>query len=912
MEDYYNQIFRMMPVPCQILKVVGSSFVIVECNDFYLQATGAKKEDFLDKLAEEVFIGNPEHGKDETELLLQSFKKVKATEKKDKVEISGYDILQGNPGKTIWSAENYPLLNKKGEVEYILHTVQDITEQTTAKIKKKALYHQLDIRDKKYRHFIEENPDAIYVLDTDGNFLYVNEGVSRITETSKEELLGMDFLPFCTPRDREKILENFDNAVKGNPIDFEANFVSAKGKEMILHISYMPVQVNEAGHVTAIYAIAKDVTLLHNSQKITVEKVKFLEVNALFISSLLQNERLEDEVLNESFEVVGKAMRVDRMYYFGTSYSENAGEDVIRMKIEWTNDGISPQIDNPDMLDIPVSQVGEIMGHLAKNEAFKANLNELPEGFLRDIFLDQNIKSMLLLPVFVQNDLVGLIGFDDCIQERNWREDEISFLKSLTHNLSNAMENKASKKALKLQEEQLKRSEEKFKALVQEGSDLIAIINLEGVYKFVSESSTTILGIEPEEFIGKNAFEFIHPEDLDRVWETFSALDSKKQIKISPFRFKDGQGHWRWIETTATNMIDDPAVNGIVANSKDIHKELGQAQEIKEINERYRLAATATKDIIYDCDLEKNQSKEFHNSLKDILGYSAEEVSKNKFWNKNIHPEDFEREQEKLKMSLADKNENFLKSKYRFKRADGSYANVIDKGYIIRNKKGKAIRIVGAVTDISDLTAKEEALKIANMRFKRAMKATNEMIWDWDFSTGRVIRSKGYSTIFHYPREKSNSGSKDWERKIVLEDRERVKESFKRALASKKQRKWKEEYRFEKGNGEIAYVIDRGYIVRGKNGEAIRMVGAVLDVTESRRLIGEIKTQNGILREIAWEQAHLVRGPLARLKGLLPLLKEEDNEWTREEVLEHIFTSADELDEVVKGIISKTEKIEVN
>ena len=91
------------------------------------------------------------------------------------------------------------------------------------------------------------------------------------------------------------------------------------------------------------------------------------------------------------------------------------------------------------------------------------------------------------------------------------------------------------------------------------------------------------------------------------------------------------------------------------------------------------------------------------------------------------------------------------------------------------------------------------------------------------------------------------------------------------------------------------------------------MVGALLDVTESREMISEIKKQNEILKKVAWEQAHVVRQPLARLKGLVNILAvEEQEEWTREELLNLIIHSAEELDEVISKIIRKTEEVGKN
>ena len=141
---------------------------------------------------------------------------------------------------------------------------------------------------------------------------------------------------------------------------------------------------------------------------------------------------------------------------------------------------------------------------------------------------------------------------------------------------------------LKESEDALLKSERKFKALIQEGSDLIGILDLEGKYKFVSETSTPVLGIPPQEFIGKTAFDYMHPEDQERVTRLFSELKTKKQIEIGPFRFMNSKGEWRWVETKATNLTDDPAVEGIVVNSRDITDHIKTQKAIKESEERFR------------------------------------------------------------------------------------------------------------------------------------------------------------------------------------------------------------------------------------------------------------------------------------------------------------------------------------
>lgn len=123
----------------------------------------------------------------------------------------------------------------------------------------------------------------------------------------------------------------------------------------------------------------------------------------------------------------------------------------------------------------------------------------------------------------------------------------------------------------KVEEELRLTNEKRFKALVQDGSDLISIVDEEGYYIYVSPPTERILGNPPEFYLGKKAFDFIHPDDQERVMHDFEQLNSTNhRAQLEPFRFADGQGNWRWMDTVVTNLLDDPAVNGIVASSRDI------------------------------------------------------------------------------------------------------------------------------------------------------------------------------------------------------------------------------------------------------------------------------------------------------------------------------------------------------
>ena len=909
----YHPIIKAFSFPCLLFKPVNEAFIIIDANKALLELVGLRYEDILGKTVLEAFPTNKRRSNPEAPLAIESLKKVADTLQPHKLSSLRYDIPVPDTDcfqERYWSIENAPILNEAGELDFIFHTSRDITRQVLAEKRECEFQEQLKKNQQELRHFVEENPDGLYSLDLQGKFLSANQGLATLAEVPLEELLKMNFLAFCASGDQEEILSFFHHALKGKSVKFESPFYTFSGKQKILEISLMPIERDN--HIIGAYGIAKDITGVRLSEKVLVEKKNFLSANATLIGSLLEND-LEENALRETFAGIGKAVDADRLYYYRLQRGGGRNQFTVNSRIQWNREGVNSGKRHLGFKEIPECLLAEVKASLKNNQIFSTTLGALQEGEVRKIFQAYDIKSMLLLPLILKDKLYGLIGFDDCTREREWNEDEVNFLKNIGYNLTSALEKREAEAAVREQEEALRLSEKKFRALVQEGSDLVAVIDAGGNYQFISETAYSLLDIPKGTFDGRNAFEFIHPEDKGRILQHLQELKTVERVKSGPYRFADGDGNWRWLETIATNLIHDPAVQGIVTNSRDITTQFEQAQQIKHISERYQLAAAATQDLLYDWDLLKNEVMRFHQNMPDVFGHSLEEASKQEFWNQNVHPDELTGLNRQLVRDLRDKTKNISYSEYRFRRADGTYAHIIDRGYIIRDENGKAVRIVGASSDMSDLKSKKEALAIANKRFELAMKATNEMIWDWDILTDKVERSSAFESLYGFAAEGDSNKAGYWFSRIVEEDRYTAKESLNKAVEDPETSYWKCEYRVLKANGESAYIIDRGFIIRDESGVALRMVGSSLDVTDTRKAVEKIELQNRLLKDIAWEQSHVVRAPLARLKGLLQLFElQAEAEMGRSEVLRHLNSSAEELDNIVRGIVTRAGEIKMD
>jgi len=115
----------------------------------------------------------------------------------------------------------------------------------------------------------------------------------------------------------------------------------------------------------------------------------------------------------------------------------------------------------------------------------------------------------------------------------------------------------------------LQLNERRFRSLLHSGSDLISIINTQGNYTYLSPSIER-LGYTKDFLLGKSFFAFVHPDDAERVGNAFVEISAKEKIDVAPFRFRNAEGVYRWITTIATNKLNDPDINGVVANSRDV------------------------------------------------------------------------------------------------------------------------------------------------------------------------------------------------------------------------------------------------------------------------------------------------------------------------------------------------------
>ena len=134
-------------------------------------------------------------------------------------------------------------------------------------------------------------------------------------------------------------------------------------------------------------------------------------------------------------------------------------------------------------------------------------------------------------------------------------------------------------------------------------------------------------------------------------------------------------------------------------NRKIFEKLQETNEEIKDSNERYDIVAKATSDTIWDWKIQED-SFIWNKGIQGVFGYKKEEVGKtSKWWFDRIHPEDSIKMSIKLYSFIEQKTEKW-QDEYRFKCADGTYKYVFDRGFLVKDEEGNAIRMIGAIQDV--------------------------------------------------------------------------------------------------------------------------------------------------------------------------------------------------------------------
>ena len=277
----------------------------------------------------------------------------------------------------------------------------------------------------------------------------------------------------------------------------------------------------------------------------------------------------------------------------------------------------------------------------------------------------------------------------------------------------------------KAQEQQLRESEERYRSLVEVAPDMI-IVHQDGKTIFMNPAGLRMLRAPNlETVLGQSPADMVHPDYRELVQERIRKLAAGHPVPAIEEKLRRFDGTHVDVEVGATSFIYQgrPAVQVI---ARDITARLQAQEQLRASENRFHLLTRATTDIVYDWDMATNAIW-WNENLRLLFGYQGkpEELGFS-FWSSLIHPDDKDRINASLFEAISE-GKQFWAGEYRFQRSDGSYANLLDRGYIVRDAQSKPARMIGAMMDITDRKLIEQRLRDSREQL-RALTAHLERI----------------------------------------------------------------------------------------------------------------------------------------------------------------------------------------
>jgi diguanylate cyclase (GGDEF)-like protein/PAS domain S-box-containing protein len=283
-------------------------------------------------------------------------------------------------------------------------------------------------------------------------------------------------------------------------------------------------------------------------------------------------------------------------------------------------------------------------------------------------------------------------------------------------------------------EDTLKEDEQRFRALLDNSYDVITVLDSHGSILYQSPSVRRVLGDDPEEKIGKSVFEpgRVHREDLEKVRQAFAEVMANPGVpRTVDYRIRHADGSWRYIDSVAVNLLNDPSVAGVVVNYRDVTERKEAEGRIREAEERYRTLVETVPAVTYtDRAVGSYPDLAVYTSpqIEELVGYSVQEWldPERVLWEERLHPEDRTWVLTAEERSRAS-GEPFSEE-YRLLAKDGSVVWVRDEAVLLRNEAGESLYWQGVLVDVTDRKEAEEALRESEERLRRLADAALEGI----------------------------------------------------------------------------------------------------------------------------------------------------------------------------------------
>jgi PAS domain S-box-containing protein len=370
------------------------------------------------------------------------------------------------------------------------------------------------------------------------------------------------------------------------------------------------------------------------------------------------------------------------------------------------------------------------------------------------------------------------------------------------------------------------KAEGRYRGLVEHAPDGIVTVDTAGIVTSLNPAFERISGFRVVDCLGRHFQEFVHPQDAELMTGRFAATLRGAGSIMAQVRLIHRSGLYVSTEMTIAHLLDGGARVGLLAIFRDITERRSMERELRRSEAHLRTLVEHAPDGIYTL-APSGDVLSVNPALSTMLDLDFTLVGRR--FREVVYPDDLAKAIDSFSRRLQ--GEIIPPFEIRLMKRDGSPLDVEITSSLMR-EGGVVTGTLGIVRDITRRKAYARELSIREERFRLVTMATQDAVYDWDLVGGTIWWSDGATRIFGERPEESD-GLAWWTAQLHPDDRERVVAGLD-AAAAEGRALWTDEYRLRHIDGSYRTLTDRGLYLYDDKGIAVRMIGAMTDVTARR------------------------------------------------------------------------------
>jgi two-component system sensor kinase FixL len=432
--------------------------------------------------------------------------------------------------------------------------------------------------------------------------------------------------------------------------------------------------------------------------------------------------------------------------------------------------------------------------------------------------------------------------------------------------------------ALEAELARLRDSERMFRFSAQLSARLVWASDPQGKLTFLDYPFVALTGMDQDGGLDAGWYGIVHPDDREHTMALWRHSLETGETYLADFRVRRADGTYRLTRSRAIAVRGEgEVIRCWYGTTEDIEDEIRTEEARREAVERlresedmHRHTLEMSQQIAWTAEAD-GTGLVMSARYEELTGMGDPSEAR-----LSIHPDDREQVTGAWTRSMTAGVPFATRCRLRMK--DGGYRFMRVRASPQRDEDGRIVRWYGVTEDVHDQELAERARRDVEARYRLAVQATDDAIWDYDIVQNVIDWSDNAGSIFGAGAEPIGRTSVEWwHERLHPEDRERVAASLREAIDGTDSR-WSASYRFRRDDGSYADVLDRGFIIRAGDGGAVRAVGAMSDVTEQHRTQSEMRRMQAELIHVsrlsamgtmASTLAHELNQPLTALSNFI-------------------------------------------